>query len=152
MSPELTEARGEGNARQTLDAAMSEAELFESVRAHLKAFHWMHFHTYDSRRSNPGFPDIIAVKPGRLLVIELKAERGRLTGEQELWLHELKLAGAEPHVWHPSDLSSGLIERVLRGLPTDCRCPNGYPQTRDGRVLHTGNCPLPDSRVGAGHG
>ena len=102
---------------------MSEAELFECVRAHLHAFTWNWYHTFDSRRSKHGFPDIVATKRGSLLFIELKSERGKLTAEQEFWLKELDGAGGEdgtPYgakvcVWRPSNLSSGEIERVLRG-------------------------------------
>ncbi|MFW6030974.1 MAG: hypothetical protein ACOC9T_00155 [Myxococcota bacterium] len=53
-----------------------------------------------------GFPDIMAVGRGLLLVLELKSERGRLTHAQEVWLHELEwmLAGiAIVRVVRPSD-------------------------------------------------
>lgn len=147
---------------------MSERELFEAVKAHLEMFGWRftHFRTGQSKNGrwatplsgHPGFPDLVAVRSKELLFIELKNERGKPTEQQWQWLTALDGAGGESHtpygaksyVWRPSDLSSGLIERVLRGLPTDCRCPEGYPQTRDGKLLHTGNCPLPDQ--GAGHG
>lgn len=141
-----------------LDAAMTEAQLFESVRDHLNAFHWLWYHTRDSRGSNHGFLDIVATKGQQLLFIELKREGKMPTDKQMEWLNALHYgvshvtSAVDIRVWRPSDLSSGLIERVLRGLPTDCRCPEGYPETRDGKLLHTGNCPLPDSRVGAGHG
>lgn len=110
--------------RKVLNAAMTERELFECVRAHLNAFGWLWHHVYDARRSNAGLPDLIAVKNGRLLFIELKTEKGRLTDEQRVWLMALHHAGGEegtPYgartcVWRPSDLSSGVIESVLRGV------------------------------------
>lgn len=104
-------------ARAVVDAAMTEAQLFESVRDHLNTFGWLWYHTYDSRRSNGGFPDIIAVKDGRLLAVELKSMKGQVTPEQRSWQLAIWICGGgtEMHTWRPSDLSSGEIERVLRG-------------------------------------
>lgn len=49
------------------------------------------YHTFDSRRSRRGFPDIVALRmsdrPTVLVVIELKSEAGRVTPEQYAWLH-----------------------------------------------------------------
>lgn len=60
----------------------SEAELFERVRELLHRLHWHIYHTYDSYRSYAGFPDIVAWKGERLLFIELKSLKGKLTPEQ----------------------------------------------------------------------
>jgi hypothetical protein len=61
-----------------------------------------------------GFPDLVAVRPdagdgkriGRVLFIELKSERGRLTKEQVEWMRDLGSAGAETYVWKPQDWAS----------------------------------------------
>lgn len=101
--------------RKVLDAAMTERELLETVRAHAVAFRWAYYHTHDSRHSTSGFPDLVLAKPPRLLFVELKSEKGRLTGTQEAWLWDFDQCGVETYVWRPSDLSSGEIESVLRG-------------------------------------
>jgi hypothetical protein len=44
------------------------------------------YHTLDSRGSQPGFPDVLALKGPRLVVAELKSEHGKLTPEQARWL------------------------------------------------------------------
>ncbi len=48
------------------------------------------YHTHDSRRSQAGFPDIVAIRHdprGRTLaVLELKRETGQVTDEQAQWL------------------------------------------------------------------
>lgn len=44
------------------------------------------YHTHDSRRSEPGFPDLLAIRGGRLLAIELKVGRRQVTAEQREWL------------------------------------------------------------------
>lgn len=47
-------------------------------------------HETDSRKSTPGLPDIIAVRPPRLFCIELKTEQGRLRNEQKWWKADLE--------------------------------------------------------------
>lgn len=44
------------------------------------------YHTHDSRRSEPGFPDLVLVRPPRVLFVELKAGRRRLTDDQAAWM------------------------------------------------------------------
>ena len=47
---------------------------------------------------DPGWPDIVAVKDGRILCIELKMPGRKPTADQTLWHEALKDAGAEVHV------------------------------------------------------
>jgi hypothetical protein len=115
------------DAAAVINNAMTEKKLFEHVRAHLEMFRWLWYHTYDSRRSNGGFPDIVATQytdmrffdpnhwRARVIYVELKSEQGRLGFRQKIWLEHLRRSRMEVHVWRPSDLASGLIERVLRG-------------------------------------
>jgi hypothetical protein len=64
-----------------------------------------------------GFPDLIMVRDGRLIVAELKAERGEMTAEQVAWMEAFATlsldsdGGCEPHLWCPSDWP--IIEKVL---------------------------------------
>ena len=78
---------------------------------------YMAYHTYDSRRSASGFPDLVLVNPdtGRLLWRELKTDTGRLTDAQENWLRALRAAGQDAAVWRPADWTAGRIERELTG-------------------------------------
>jgi hypothetical protein len=48
----------------------------------------------------------------RVLVVELKSERGKPTAEQRRWLDALEAAGAEHYLWRPSSWPE--VERVLR--------------------------------------
>jgi VRR-NUC domain len=59
---------------------------------------WKVFHPYDSRRSEPGWPDLTLVRPPRLVFVELKVH-GRLTGAQRRWLSLLAACGAEAYLW-----------------------------------------------------
>jgi hypothetical protein len=64
---------------------------------------WTHYHPYDSRRSNPGFPDLVLVRD-RVIFAELKTQLGRLSSAQAGWRDRLLAAGAEWHLWRPDDL------------------------------------------------
>ena len=64
---------------------------------------WRAFHDYDSRRNTAGFPDLVLVRPPRLIFAELKSERGRVRREQRDWLEELAQCGVEVALWRPSD-------------------------------------------------
>ena len=79
-------------------------------------------HHHDSRRSEPGWPDLVLLKPGtpgvraRLIVAELKSENGKLTAAQQLWLNGLSEC-IQTYVWRPADW--GRIEHVLGGRGYD---------------------------------
>ena len=93
---------------------VTERELQDSVRDLAKLEGWAHYHTHDSRKSEPGFPDSILCRGERLLAVELKRENGKLTPEQENWLEKLRETGAETYVWRPSDWRYGRIAEVLQ--------------------------------------
>jgi len=74
---------------------------------------WEVAHFHDSRRQvapdkfvgdtdAAGFPDLVLVRD-RVLFVELKTERGRLTLRQRAWLDALARASAEVRLWRPSN-------------------------------------------------
>ena len=95
---------------------MTEAQLQAAVVQLAKVLGWMVYHTHDSRKSEPGFPDLVLVHPAkrRLLFYELKSENGYLTAAQREWLNALNLAGAEALLYGPEDWRSGRIEEELK--------------------------------------
>ncbi len=100
-----------------LTAAMSEAELDRAVRRILADLPGLRcYHTYDSRRSPHGFPDLVIAGEHGVLWRELKRETGRLTLPQIGWLDVLTAAGQDAGTWRPSDLICGRIARELAGL------------------------------------
>ena len=103
---------GPQEARQLVHRAETEEELRVKVERLAQLRHWLVYHTHDSRRSYPGFPDEILLRAGRQVVAELKSMAGRLTREQNVWLAEFARAGAEVYVWRPDDWD--WIEEVLR--------------------------------------
>lgn len=74
------------------------------------------YHTHDSRRSAPGFPDLVLVNPatGRVLFRELKTNKGRVTVDQRAWLDGLTAAGQDAGVWRPNDYDNGAIIAQLK--------------------------------------
>lgn len=73
------------------------------------------YHTFDSRRSDTGFPDLVLVHPRRKRVVflELKREKGKLSAAQASWIRDLHCAGAEVYVARPRHLDA--LAKVLAG-------------------------------------
>lgn len=92
------------------DYLQSERHLQARILEAARALKWKAYHTYDSRKSAPGFPDLVLVRPPRLIYAELKSEKGKLTAEQELWLGTLGLVpGVETYCWRPADLQEAIL-------------------------------------------
>lgn len=95
---------------------MDEANLQAGVLGLAGLYRWLRYHTADSRKSHQGFPDLVLLKPPRLIFAELKGdtEYGRRgpTHEQQLWLDGLaQIAVVETYLWTPSDWSE--IQKIL---------------------------------------
>lgn len=98
-----------------------ERDFQKAVTDVLSALGWMHCHFRPARTTggwrtplsgDKGFPDVVAVRGDRVLFLELKAEKGRLSPEQGRWLAALGLAGQEVHCFRPSDWD--VLEEALR--------------------------------------
>lgn len=94
---------------------MTERQLQDAVVEMAGYLGFLTFHPYDSRRSTPGWPDLVICGHGRCIVAEVKRERGRVSAAQQVWLDELAAAGIATYIWRPWHYHSGEIERVLRG-------------------------------------
>ena len=100
---------------------VTEKDFAAQVEQLLEMFGWVWCHFRPARTKNgwvtalsgfPGFPDYFAVKDGKILIFELKSERGKVTVYQELWHSELKKCGQEVYVWRPVDIE--MIAEILR--------------------------------------
>lgn len=80
------------------------------------------YHTYDSRRSEPGFPDLILVNPQRGITLwrELKSAKGRVSKAQQAWIDGARLAGNDVGIWRPEDIHSERIQNELLGKVVGC--------------------------------
>lgn len=101
-------------ARAVLDAAMTEADFQAQIVALAEAKNWLCYHTHDSRRSQPGFPDLVLVRGSTVLFLEVKAEKGKLSPAQLEWMVGLKgVRYVHAATVRPSDWDE--VERLLQG-------------------------------------
>ena len=96
--------------------ALSEASLQRLVTDMCDLMRLRWHHETDSRRSKPGFPDLVIVGPGGVLYRELKAQKGRVRREQKQWLADLTAAGADAQIWRPTDWENQTIYNQLNQL------------------------------------
>ncbi len=69
---------------------MKEREFQAQVVELARAQNWIVYHTADSRRSNPGWPDLVLVRGPIMLCLELKTAKGRISASQMAWIEALK--------------------------------------------------------------
>lgn len=101
---------------------MTEAEFQRQVTDLATILGWEHAHFRPAQTSKgwrtpvsgtlgKGFPDLILARRDRLIFAELKADKGKLSTDQERVLDVLILA-AEVRVWRPADFDR--IAEILR--------------------------------------
>jgi VRR-NUC domain-containing protein len=55
-------------------------------------------------QGDAGWPDLVLLRDGVMLVVELKSESGKVRPEQQAWLAELAMVpGLVVRTWRPSD-------------------------------------------------
>ncbi len=93
---------------------VTEKQLREQVRDLCKVFGWKFYFTWTSIHSPRGMPDLILVKPPRVIFAELKTEKGEVSTYQQDWIDVLKECGGnvECYLWRPGDIEK--IAEVLR--------------------------------------
>lgn len=95
--------------------AMTERDFQQRIVDYCRLLGLLCYHTYDSRRSVKGFPDLVVVGPGGgLLFAELKSADGKVTADQQRWLDSLKGTAALVRVWRPDDWPE--VQRTLSVL------------------------------------
>jgi hypothetical protein len=97
--------------------SISEAQWQQRVMdtAALLGYRTAHFRPAQARsgrwatpmQGDRGFPDLVLAKSGRILVVELKSDTGKLGPGQREWLDEL---GEHGRLWRPRDWSEVLAE------------------------------------------
>ncbi len=95
---------------------MSEDQLLQAVTELARILGLLAYHTRDSRRSAPGFPDLVLAGRGGVLFVELKSQGGQLSAHQQDWRYMLQAAGQRWRLWRPADLEAGLVCRELRAI------------------------------------
>lgn len=65
------------SARDVVEAAQNEAEYQQQILDLARTLNWRCYHTWDSRHSEGGFPDIIAIRGPQLLALEIKGAKAK---------------------------------------------------------------------------
>jgi hypothetical protein len=95
---------------------VTEKELMAAIVEAARWLNYWTFHVHDSRRSEPGFPDLVLVNrsTGYTLYREIKTDKGKLTPTQR---EVLALLGRrnDVGVWRVADWTSGRVLAELRG-------------------------------------
>lgn len=97
-------------------ARRSDEATFQRQVEQLAGFYgWeLQYHTFDSRRSNKGWVDLVLCRPPEILFVELKGAKTRVRPEQKDWLAALTACGLEACLWRPADFDE-LHARLARG-------------------------------------
>lgn len=91
----------------------NEKEFTRMVMTAAEQLGWVCYHTRYSIGSKPGFPDLVLVRPPRVIFAELKMNKRRLTESQRYWIELLQQCECEAYVWRLSDWENGMIASVL---------------------------------------
>ena len=89
------------------------------------------YHTHDSRRSEPGFPDVVAVVGRVVWAVECKTSTGKLSGPQTRWLNALAAChGVRVFLATPETLDDLRVALGLGREPRVTEYKAGQPCTR----------------------
>jgi hypothetical protein len=105
---------------------VTERQLQNAILEAAALLGWRSYHTFDSRRSQPGFPDLVLVRTGHLIFAELKAAKGRVSDQQQQWLDELLAVSVGSHrvqvyVWRTAHWLDGTVLSVLKATGVEAR-------------------------------
>jgi hypothetical protein len=92
---------------------MKEADLLSSVIDLAHVYHWRVAHFRPAKTDKgwrtavqgdgKGFPDLVLVRPPRVVVMELKGKKAVVRNEQLIWLKEFAQCNVEAFVFSPDD-------------------------------------------------
>jgi hypothetical protein len=102
--PGMTPAIGPNTAK-LFTGGLTEKQFQALVVSLAKSRGFRVYHTHDSRRSEPGFPDLVIAKPGRMIAAELKVPGGKVSEAQEEWLSLFDSVGLPNAIWYPEQWS-----------------------------------------------
>ena len=103
-----------------LNQIETERQFTSAIRREAELADWeLIYHTHNSQRSDPGFPDLVLIRDKRLVFAELKYDRGyedwdirtkrkaTISTEQKRWLDGLsRVDGIEVYLWRfPTDVN-----------------------------------------------
>ena len=89
---------------------VTEADIRRQVRDYLRIRGWFVFHILQGLGCYPGVTDLIAVRDGRIVFIELKTKTGKQSDYQKQFQSDLEAAGGE------YILCRGIDDLIERGI------------------------------------
>lgn len=93
---------------------MTEEQLLQNCRQAAELLGWLTYHTRNSRRSDPGFPDLVLVRGAQIMFWELKVKGRQLTANQEKWRDAIKATGNLWREIREDDWAFGRVEELLK--------------------------------------
>ena len=90
---------------------MTEKSFQASVIRVARTLGWLVYHTFDSRRSASGFPDLVLVRD-RILYRELKVGKNKLSPTQKLWRDSIRDAGGDWAEWRDTDMDDIVADLI----------------------------------------
>jgi hypothetical protein len=119
MAERVGLALPQSSAAQPLSQAIPEGEFESTLRLYaMRTLKMLYYHTHNSKRSDPGFPDSAILHPdgGTLFLWELKRDGKEPGPAQVRWLRALaNVTAVDARVVRPSDWQS---------IPTWLTTPN----------------------------
>jgi len=92
---------------------LTEKQFEAQIKDLAKIFGWRYYHPFLSKWSERGWPDVTLLRDRRLIIAELKSEKGKLTEAQARWLWNLrKVPGISVYIWRPRHIEK--IAEVLK--------------------------------------
>ncbi len=93
----------------------TEEEYTQTIIEYARLNHWLVYHTWNSRLSEPGFPDLVMIREFAVIA-EIKSENGRLSKARWNKKHTRLLPGQDD--WQAALIScSGVVYKLWR--PSD---------------------------------
>jgi hypothetical protein len=80
-------------ATKEIERRVKERDVLKQVRDYLSWHHWLVVRIQQSLGCHKGLPDLLAVRDGVVLFIEVKTPKGKLSRYQEQFRDELKAHG-----------------------------------------------------------
>lgn len=95
-----------------IDKLISEEDFRPMVLEAARLLGWEYYFTWTSIHSPAGFPDLVLVRPPRVIFAELKPEKGKLDKDQLKWMTVLqRCPKVEYYLWRPRNWDT-IVERL----------------------------------------
>jgi hypothetical protein len=130
------------SAYNQISGCVTEKDFQETVTSRAEDLGWWWYHVADSRRSRPGFPDLVLIKPPKVIFLEVKREKGRLTVDQSATHSDIRQLSVGHAAWPERTRHQAADYNHVAGARAATRpgtTPRGL-EAPGGDVLQIGGC------------